>query len=75
MIQQIYLTKSELKKILSAKVESVATEELTLTTRALLHSMSFVSHFVYSKQITVKITDKLPINPLTHEHQKDYENP
>ena len=45
MIQQMFLTKTELKKLSSSQVEIIVSEETALTKRALLQSSSNISKF------------------------------
>ena len=56
IIQQIYLRKSELKKIFSAKVKFAVIGEITLATKTLLQFMSTISNLMHPKQIAVKIS-------------------
>ena len=71
IIRRINLTKSELRKIFSVKIEFVLTEKTTLKTRALLQSTSIIYNFVDPKHIAVKIIAELFITPSFPEPQKD----
>ena len=71
MIQQMFLTKTELKKLSSSQVEIIVSEETALTTRALLQSSSNISKFWAPTQTQVKLSDVMPTKPSLPELQND----
>ena len=70
IIRRIKLTKSELRKTFSVKIEFALKEKTTLKTRALLQSTSIIYNFVDPKHIAVKIIAELFITPSFPEPQK-----
>ena len=71
MIQQMFLTKTELKKLSSSQVEIIVSEETALTTRALLQSSSNISKFWAPTQTQIKLSDVMPTKPSLPELQND----
>ena len=71
IIQQMYLTKTELKKLSSSQVEFIVSEETVLTTRALLQSSSNITKFRAPAQPQVKLSDVMPTKPSLPEPQND----
>ena len=71
IIQQMYLTKPEFKKLPSSQVEFIVSEETTLATRALLQLSSNITKFQAPTQPQLKLSDVMPTKPSLPEPQND----
>ena len=71
IIQPLYLTKTELKKLSPSLFEFIVSEETALTTIALLKLSSNISKFRASTQPQLKSSDGMPTNLSLTESQND----
>ena len=71
IIQQMLLTKTELRKLSSSQVKLTVLEATALTTRALLQSSSNISKFRAPIQPQVKLSDVIPTKPSLPEPQNN----
>ena len=71
IIQPLYLTKTELKKLSPSLFEFIVSEETALTTIALLKLSSNISKFRVPTQPQLKSSDGMPTNLSLTESQSD----
>ena len=69
IIQQMFVTKTELRKLYSSQVKFTVLEATALTTRALLQSSSNISKFRAPIQPQVKLSNVIPTKPSLPEPQ------
>ena len=71
ILQQMFLTKTELRKIFSGEKVSSSTCETQLTTRAKLQSTSTLARMDVPQQVKVPLYKSLPQKPSMPEPQRD----